>query len=566
MGASGADMGGWSCTPAHVQATQSALVPPAVLRVHADVSGVRPQWLLVHADDATVYHPEVSSDGFTATFEATLPGTWSFRAQFPGSNLCPGDWPLTLTNPDGKTEQLHLRALPPEGAFTVTEITRPLVGGTPRTDYHITLAKGVPVLGHVRAASDQTPVAGEIRFLAQLGADAVGHVGADGLYSVSLQESAFYRTLFIPDSPALAPMLDGQLRAPSGETVLVGAGEPVGGTITVAGTVTAGARVVLRSGDLPSGLGVSDAGGAYVLRAQAGDHYDVTVGGDALPEATLSDVSVPAGGLGLDVRYTVSMASVSGVVHGSSGALAGGARVTIRSPKEGLGPVAVITAGSAMRSADGRLNRVVTTDANGALPALSLPAGSYDVFVEPPGDGDGGGGGDGLTAFTLSAPGSWNLTLQPPIELAGRITSAADGSPVVGARVTASAQVGLGAAPSVFTDGDGRYRFTDANRIGAGTRSTLVVVPPVTRRLAGLSADVAAGTATVDLQLVRGIVVSGLVRGDGNLQKGVRVESLCTTCLSPVPQASSLTDDEGRYYLYLPDPGVDSPVDGGATD
>jgi hypothetical protein len=199
---------------------------------------------------------------------------------------------------------------------------------------------------------------------------------------------------------------------------------------------------------------------------------------------------------------------------------------------------------------------VVSTDVAGNLPALLLPADSYDLIVEPPSSSS-----DGLTAIarTVSGASSWTLVLQPTITLAGVIRG--DGGQLVaGAHVTAVETAGLGASPSTTSDGSGHYALT----VDRGAPVALLVEPGAADKLSGATLYLGAGTTSADVTLGPGLLVTGVVRAPKNSLPVplVRVEALCGQCGSSTPLASAISNDKGVYNLYLPDPG-DIIVDGG---
>jgi hypothetical protein len=568
-GASPSDIG-MGC--ALVTISHSSIYPPATLTATTNASGHKPTWTVQRAGDSNTETPQSLDDsGLTVQYVASLPGTYVFYVSFAAGGPCSGFESFTLNNPKGRLTEYRLRALPPETAgLPLTDKYWVVVGGTPQSGVDIVLDSGALVSGSLVSSLTNKGVAGEVRLVAadlETGPDAVTRVGDNGAFgNLAVSPMGHYRPLLIPDSTALAPAL---LAAQSGAQIAASAraapfvvtpGEPVAGSVRDdANHGIASARVVLRAEALPSGVGVtSDSGGvgAYTLRAQAAS-YTLSVGSTEWPEVTATGVVVPTGGVTLDVAFTVARAAVAGIVRGSDGKAVAGARVTIRSGARALGSIAIVTVGNQRLDGQGRVSRVVTTGADGSLPSLALPAGSYDITVEPP-----AGTRDGLTAFTAAAPGSWTLALRPPITLSGRIVRAADGRPVTNARVTALAQLGLGAAPSALTDSNGAYALT----VDAGTPSQLSVEPAAGDHLAGVRVNVAAGANHADVALDSGLALGGVVRAPGGAPlPAVRVEARLWQSAEPTPLATTITNGTGAYLLYLPDPG-DAVADMGATD
>jgi hypothetical protein len=265
---------------------------------------------------------------------------------------------------------------------------------------------------------------------------------------------------------------------------------------------------------------------------------------------------VPSGGSSVAIRYTVSFGAVSANVVGSDGMPVSGARVTLTALAQT--PVADVTVGGITTTVQGRVARVVTTDLNGNV-NLQLPAGDYEVVVEPTGPSM-----DGLTTFARNAAASpWMLALQKPIALSGVVTGD-KGQVVVGARVTAIETKGLGAAPWTTTGADGSYGAEPHQLwVDAGSPVTLLVEPGASDKLAGARVALAAGTTHADVKLAPGLLVTGVVRSPtGSVMPAVRVEAICYACgPTATPVATAITGTNGVYLLYLADPG--DGVDGG---
>jgi hypothetical protein len=315
--------------------------------------------------------------------------------------------------------------------------------------------------------------------------------------------------------------------------------------------------VVLRAGALPSSTGVSAAGGAWSLYAEPAT-YALTFDAPDWPQATLGNVVVPAAGTSIAIAYTTSRTAVGGSVTNDDGTAASMARVTITS--QPLGNVATVSVGGgAALPAAGRVVRIVMTHADGTLPPMQLPQGTYDVTVEPAGPSL-----DGLTAFSEtvgSSAATWTLPLAKLAPLDVRVVGL-DGKGVPGVALTAIEMLGLGAAPTGTTDAMGSARLF----VGKGSPVQLVVEPPGSTNLAGTRVAVAADAGSVNVMLGRGLLVTGTVQSPtGDPQPSVRVEALCDGCGSTTPLATSISDGQGVYRIYLPDPG-NVIVDGGAVD
>jgi hypothetical protein len=508
---------------------------------------VAPEWNVSLADGAT-FTPEVidTASGLTVRFRAPIPGSYTFRVDFPSSG-CRGESSVEVHSRDSKSAAYKLRILPPP-SVGVPQQDQSLViyGGTALGDHNLTLLQGTTIQATLFGPGP-SPIAGEVRLLGENGPDALAVAGANGVFVVAVNNDLSYTPLLIPSSASLAPRL---LAKVMGVTLpntdySVDAGQQVSGTVREAAPIAA-ARVVLHSGKLPSGTGVSAADGSFSLRAQPGD-YAASIGADGWPEVTVPSFTVPSS---LDVHYLVSRFTVSAKVLAFDGSAVSGARVTLRSPS--LPGIATVNGSPA----SGVVKQVLISGADGTLPPLLLPASRYDVLIEPP-----AGAADGVTATTqqLASNDTWTLSLQPRIVLSGTVSNLL-GEPVSGARVTAFETAGLGAAPATTSASDGTWEL----RVDSGSPMELLVEPPGASNLASARLGLPAGTTKADAALGPGLRVGGyVVSPSGGKLPSVVVEALCSGCGSDVPLASAISDGTGAYALYLPDPGVGS-ADGGA--
>lgn len=534
---------------------------PALLIATTDARALgTPHWTVQRTGDPTVHTPMATDpSGYTVQYQvpADQPGSWTFEVTFQFSG-CASTQTKTLLPNNGNTAQYRLRALPPESTgFPLDDTVITVYGGTPLKQ-DIGLVDGTPISFTLAGPSGGTP--GQVRFIADRGPDGVAITDGGGAFSVRLLDSARYQPLLIPRATSLAPHLGNAGQAPSDFTsasFVVGAGATVTGSVGDGTGPIAGVKLVLRARALPSGTGVSAADGSYSLHAEPGS-YALSFGSDAWPQATLAGVAVPGGGVAIAVQYTVARVAVGGKVVASDGATPiGGARVTIVSRP--LVAVANVTVGGgAPVAVGGRVTRVVTADASGNLPSLLLPAATYDLIVEPPSSSS-----DGLTAITrvVSGAASWTLQLQTIGQVSGIVRDGL-GHAVVGARVTATETVGLGAAPWRLTDGSGRYTIP----VDRGAPIALLVEPTADVKLSSATVMLPAGSPGSDVVLGPGLLVTGVVYSvtTTNRVPSVRIEALCNGCGSSTPIATAISDTSGSYNLYLPDPGL--AVSDGGTD
>jgi hypothetical protein len=545
----GGDMGS-GCTLPIIMAVdgQGVMTTMAPARLIASINllgAFGPHWTLTHTGDSMPTPVTVTdSMGDHVQADVTRAGTWTFDVRF-DSGPCTAPRSITLDNPEGATVSYRFRVLPPEtSGFPLYETTVPVTGGTSVTQ-NLMLLPGTPVSGTLRLAGAAT--AGEVRLIANDGPDAVGLADKNGSFKLAVKSDGVYTPLLIPlpppgstTSPAGAP----HLGAAQTGVKFVGAAFDIPGGVAVSGSVVdavaapiAQAHVVLRAGALPSSTGISDAGGAWSLYAEPAT-YALSFDAPDWPQATLGNVVVPAGGGSIAIAYTTSRTAVGGSVTNDDGTPAAMARVTITS--QPLGNVATVSVGGgAALPAAGRVVRIVMTGADGTLPPMQLPPGTYDVTVEPAGPSL-----DGLTAFSETVGGSaatWTLPLAKLAPLDVRVVGL-DGKGVDGVVLTAIEMLGLGAAPTGTTDATGAAEL----RVGKGSPVQLVVEPKGDANLAGTRVAIAADAGSVTVMLGRGLLVTGTVQSPtGDPQPSVRVEALCDGCGSTTPVATSISDSQG---------------------
>jgi hypothetical protein len=538
-------------------ATAGVFVAPADLIATAtpNTSALeKPIWSGV-LPDGTDFTPEVIDmvSGLRARYHADQPGAYIFRVTFPGA-LCEGEKSVTLNAPNAASEQYRFRVSPPTAlGIPQQDIAVTVVGHTPSSAVDLALTMGDYFQQTLRGPSG--PIAGEVRLLASNGApDALALAGMNGAFTEYISSTIGYTPLLIPQDSSLAPKLLGNQ---TGVTLLKGLSYTVDAGQSVAGTVRdatnaalPGVKIVLRSGKLPSGVGLSAADGTYSLRAQQGDFVG-TIGADGWPELSLPSVTVSSG-VTLDVKYLVTRSATTATVRDSKGNPVAGARVTARSPL--LQNAATVTVGGTPQSVSGRAKQVAVSASDGTV-SLQLISGNYDVLVEPP-----AGASDGVTSLSLAASTTWSLALQPKSVLSGQVTDRS-GAPVAGVKVTAFETAGLGAAPFVITKSDGTFTIL----VDAGSPLEVLYEPPAATNLSSLRQVVAAGASQAKAALGPGLRIAGSVLQGTSKLPSVLIEALCGSCGSDAPIASTLSDATGAYALYLPDPGVQI-GDGGVND
>jgi hypothetical protein len=563
MAAGGADMGVAFCVTVNVTAVDDAnnQVMTAPARLFAVASGhnlIGAQWTVQRTGDAPdVPTQDSPSDPLRVHYAATEGGTYDFFVRFPSG--CTGHGSIELLDPTVASQNYILRALPPESSGLPLTDTPFTIHGHAEKGVVINLDPGTPFTGTLNGPSGGVP--GQLRFIADKGADAVVLTNAVGLFTVNVQGLGQYTPLLVPTSPTLAPRLFTQKVYGSdfGKVAFtVDAGAVVSGNVfDPMSLAVSGANVVLHAGAQPSTLGTSDAAGAFALRAGAGSGYTMTFGAPEFPEGAVENVPVPPTGP-IKIQYTIGRVPVGGTVVASDGTTpVPNARVTITCT-DPPSKVADVTINGALSSALGRVSRVVKTDAAGALPPLQLPSGNYDLVIEVPPPFT-----DGLTSTSkqLTGPDTWNLTLAKRITLNGIVRDTM-GKGVEGVKVTAYELAGLGSAPVATTVAGGTFSLT----VDPGAPIQLLAEPQADVHLAAKRMSVPKGTTYIDVPLGAGLQVHGTVyRGKIELLGYVRVELLCDGCGSETPLTTAIAGGDGQFNIYVPDPG-DLILDGGVGD
>jgi hypothetical protein len=560
MGEAMRDFGHLGCTiPVDVTAPTMPAVAPVTLTATAKLPlAMQVKWDVQRSGDTAT---PLDSTDLTVSYPVTKAGTYQFHVIAQANGVgCEGKNSIDVINPIGAKVQYRLRALPSESDnLPLSDYILTVTGGQPPVA-NLQLMSGTTVYGTLRGPGPgNTGIPGEVRLIADNGPDALASTDAMGAFSLAVRSDGKYQPLLIPQATMLAPHLGSSDLGANfvNASFSVGAGEAVSGSVvdaTNANAVIANARVVLRAGQLPSGVGITSAAGMFTLRAEQ-QTYGLSVGADDWPVATLSGVAVPPGGVSLGIAYSVARLTVAAKVTRADGTTpVAGARVTITA--QALGNVANVSIGGAAAvPAAGHVVRQAISDNNGNLPSLLLPAGRYDLIVDPP-----AGTPEGLTAITktLTTNDSWSLALQPRNTLKGTIRDG-NGNGVGGVQVTALELAGLGAAPTTTSGSDGSYSLT----VDAGAAMMVIFAPAPAAKLAGKKVSLAAGSTQADVVLPPGLAVTGTVTGPGGGGKGsVIVEVLCYGCDSDTPITSTITESDGSYMLYLPDPG-NIIVDGG---
>jgi hypothetical protein len=555
LGALG-DLG--QCTS--VKVTPSMGTAPVTLTATALVStGATPTWSV--STPSGVYVPmKQDASGLVVSWEATDPGTYAFRVEFASGYPCPGQGSALVIAPTSIGQPYRIRLTPPASSGLPQQdklIT--VYGNTPQTDAELVLEAGSSFGGIMHAAAG--PIAGEVQLLPMSGPEFDVAVDTSGSFALPIRLDGNYTVVLIPADPSLAPRAIGPMlgAALTSAQMTVDPGAPVSGIVhDESAAPLAGARIALRAGPVPSGLGTTAADGSFALRAEPGT-YQFAAAAEGWPEVSFDGVAVTASGLSLTLDHVLTRNAVALRVLRADGLTpVAGAKVALRSGA--LTGAAQIDTGSGPQGIPGVARLVRTSAPDGSLGAMTLPSATFDVLVDA--SDLGGSVPEGTTGLHLvvSGAGAIDLLLAQHVALSGHVRDSA-GKVVVGARVRAVVTGGSASVRSTVTDASGAYSLL----VAAGVPVDLFVDAPPLAKLASSRVHLGASDGSMggalpsgaDVVLPPGLPIAGTVRGPSTAPlAGVGVDVLCLSCNDPTPIAHGESDATGAYQVSLPDPGV----------
>jgi hypothetical protein len=532
-----------------------------------ELAGFRTYAWSVWFEDVEQEIAPIDIDGARVAFLAAAPG--EYRISLDGevdSEPCFG-WStiLNVTDPGAESQVYRLRLIPPSGqAIPIQEIPQSIATGANVSLGTLVVSPGVAMTGTVEDESGAplsaylrvTPRGAAVPWLVE------SFAGADGSFSLRL-ESARYDALVVPLVPGHAPITFSDQVSTSPWRLVVPAAPALAGKIVDAqGQPLAGAQVSVGAGDVPAVLATTSDAGEFTVPVRPGSLVGMTVVPPAetgLPWLELPASTALASSAGLaTIAYAPdgAMVSFAASARDAGGAPLPGARATWMARP--LGTAGSLTVdGQAAMELSGAMRVTVTADAGGDFPALALPAGVYDVILEPAEQGP--GAQVSLLSFDLTQAAPASLAVAAPAVLTGKVVDAAGeavaaldvaavplgvlaGSADAGARVQTaddgsfSLEVTAGGSYELVLDGSGHGSGRVSKPVGApaaGESEDLEVIalPPVT---------LAAG------QLV--------LLGSGAGAAGVTVQLMCSTCSAPgnVPLAEAVSDALGDFTLRIP--------------
>lgn len=531
-----------------------------------EISGFRTySWSVWFADTAQEIAP-LDADGARVAFLAEAPGEYRISLDGAvGSTACVA-WStsLNVADPGAESQVYRLRLIPPSGqAIPIQEIPQSIATGVDMSLGTLVVSPGVAVTGSVEDESG-APLSAYLRVTPR-GAAVPWFVesfaGVDGSFSLRL-ESARYDVLVVPLLPGHAPIsFSDQVSTSPWRLVVPAAPALTGKIVHGQDQPLAGAQVSVGAGDVPAVLATTDAAGAFTVPVRPGSAVGMTVVPPAetgLPWLELPASSALASSVGLaTIAYApdLDVVSFAASARDAGGAPLPGARATwVARPLGSSGSLTVD--GQAPLALSGTTRVTTTADAGGDFPAISLPAGLYDVILEPAAQGPDAPVSLLSLDLTQAAPAS--LAMAAPAVLTGKIIDDA-GEAVAGIEVAAvpldvlAGSANAGARAQTAADGSfslevtagGAYELVlDGSQQGSGR-----VSKPVEAPAAGQSEPLGA------ISLPPATLASGqlVLLGSGVGAAGVTVQLMCATCApGDAPLAEAVSDALGDFTLRIP--------------
>jgi hypothetical protein len=548
------------------------------LRVRAEVSGpsapANPSWkweVFFEQLSRVDVVPRGAPD--TVDFPVRSAGAYFIRAEAaPG---CYAEVTATASSASDRVSTFWVRVTPPRPSGLPPQDTTIRVGGRGAPAKTIALERGqlvridphdrndIAISSFIRVSSPQSTVLFE------------GHNKDTNMgFSPALLPLLSYDVLVVPDGPVAPILLRGRRPAELVSALFtLDPGVPVSGEILAgagAGTPVANARVLLRSGRLPSTLGSSDAGGRFELRARPGTWGAVVLppAGSSLPEAHLDGV-IGLGDQPASLRFQwkpLPSARVDVAVTEPGGQpTTRPVRVRIEAEPGALPDVGSLQFGSdGPATATGFLRMDATTGAGGVASFVGVPVGRYHAYAVPPAEAT----DVAVTVGRIDAGAAQpqRIALARPVQVSGRVLPATLSA---GLRIIAldTDSGSPGESASATLDNEGRYIL----RLAPGRTFRLQIEPAQERNLPRLflgAVTANADTILPDVTGAAGITFVGTVAVEQTLVPGAVVQVYCTglppDCVDPTapdtdaarPVGETVTGQDGRFQVHLPDPAT----------
>ena len=512
------------------------------------------EWTVFSPSSTIVPFSIVSPDESQIEFVVGETGLWQVSMS---GDSCPGYASFQVTPAGALAARFVLRYLVPDTSIAPAQddpVAIELLGGGS------TWSVGDRHLAGGRRAhtsfvdADGAAIPAYVRLTPSTGGPVIEAIAGAGTLDVLLTAGA-HELLVAPYVGAAPLRLTGVTADTLPASITLAAGDLLSGTVTLAGAPLPDATVALATGGLPSSVDATDAAGTFATRV------DVAAGPLAV------HVIAPAGRAGCTVTTSAAVAAtatiqatlanpavrtVAGLARTPTDAPLAGARVTFVATAL---PVCTATIDGTPLTGTSTARAETTTTVDGAFGPLTLPAGTYDVIVEP---AAGAAVAPARTTVDVSAADAPALDLRAGATTARAIhVTLPGGASAAGATVTfipAPVHGLLGAwRTAATTAADG----TAAIGLPPGLTFTVAVEPP--RGAAAVApTTVPLGDApTLDVALPAGITLSGaLLYPLGGGQPGIPVEAWCDACPDRRRVDATATGPGGAFRLRVPDPGV----------
>lgn len=554
--------------------------PGALMRVRGTVGGARTspvvwQWAVSFEDRSVIPTMAIDGAGSVVAFPVEKTGRYEILATIAGDALCRGSQIVTSVPPRPAAFVLRTSIV----GYPVQNTRIELAATDPQPMVGIRLDPGVQTMLSPTQAGSGAALPSYLRVSLPSSGFSIEGDSLRQPFAAHLLSEVTYDLLIVPsDNDAIAPdLISGTPR--NWGALALDPGIPVSATLRDAAGPVTGARLVLRRGELPSTIGVSDQSGALALRARAGTlaAYIVPPVSSGLPRISVGangDAGIAVDGaassLTLGLAWSpVVTAALSVEVRAPDGItlMAGAtAHLTTHGAALPAGTLTVSAGNGTPRAlpALGTIDVAVTTSAAGLAALPPVPIGAYDLTVVPPAAASTAGTPAAITtmALTLAAGASRRtVTLAAKAQLAGTLMPLTYSA---GARVTAidKSSPDGGTVVTAIVAADGRYTLA----VDPGRSYELLAepVPGAAHGRAVLGPVMSApGTTQVGERvlplghLVKGVVMSGQglsapVLGNVLIQAFCPVSAKCPDPTFPLADAISRAD--GTFQLLLPEP------------
>ena len=502
---------------------------------------------------------EQAADFSQIGFIAETPGVYRVEAQFTGAATCTyADINITVGAPGANTSIFRLRTMPPASLAPPQETLIQVKGGGD-ADRAITLDAGLAVTGTVRNMTNNAGVQAYLKFIPVSAPNAYSEVFSSmtGAYSLRLL-LVNHDVLVVPAVAGLAPRLVPWSSAPLTETLLVGPGTAVNGTVrNPAGVGFGGAKVQLYAGGVPSTIATTAADGSFTVRTDfPASATNVTVkvtppAASGLPRLEATGTFSLASALQINYSAALATCDLANTFVRRGGTAQPGARVSVVGALAGT--AGTVTAGITV-NATNTVRVTATADGNGRLPAMLVPRGALSAVTELAG-----------SDHAISALDTTSSCSVAQVDAPAQTTingTTRDGTTAIGGVRIEAMPAGMlalaGALPvQAISQESGAFSLP----LAPGARYHVRFSDPLARVAPLEAKDVAPGGVPTNAVLPEALAISGLVSVASNTNPviGASIQILCATCTgleATLPIAETATDIVSRYRIAVPDPGT----------